>query len=72
MIVLLIIGKLQSEKASHFLLFPQYRRYGQVVVVIGVNPNKTYPVSPIQRVEILRKMIDSKKLTRNVRVEGMY
>ena len=46
-------------------------RYGQVIVVIGVNPNKTYQVTPIQRVEILRKMLDSKKMTRNVRVEGM-
>ena len=43
-------------------------------MVIGVNPHKTYLVSPIQRVEILRKMIDDSKknMTRNVRVEGTY
>ena len=46
------------------------KRYGQVIVVIGVNPAKKYLVSPVQRVELLRHMLDSKKISRNVRVEG--
>lgn len=46
------------------------KRYGQVIVVIGVNPNKTYQVTPMQRVELLRKMLDTKTSIKNVRVES--
>jgi pantetheine-phosphate adenylyltransferase len=34
-------------------------QYARVVAVIGFNPNKTYPVSPQARAELLEKMIQS-------------
>lgn len=43
-----------------------------MIVVIGVNPTKKYLVSPIQRVQLLRKMLDYKKIAKNVRVEGVH
>ncbi len=47
-------------------------RYKEVVVVIGVNPNKTYAVTPEQRAEILTKMIKTLNLGDDcsARVEG--
>ncbi|CAB9501686.1 Phosphopantetheine adenylyltransferase [Seminavis robusta] len=45
------------------------KRYKQVIVVIGINPNKIYAVTPAQRVELLRKMLQVKKLDKNIRVE---
>lgn len=49
-------------------------RYKEVIVVIGVNPNKTYSVTPEQRAEILSKMIESLNLGDdcNIRVEGKF
>jgi phosphopantetheine adenylyltransferase len=38
-------------------------------VVIGINPNKEYAVTPQQRAELLRRMLELKKLNTNVRVE---
>ena len=46
-------------------------RYKQVVAVIGFNPNKTYPVTPEQRAELLREMLKGTSNT-NVRVEGAW
>ena len=34
-------------------------RYGRVICCIGVNPNKTYDVTPQSRAEILREMLKS-------------
>ena len=35
------------------------RRHSEVVLVVGVNPNKTYDVSPQQRADLLNTMIKS-------------
>ena len=47
-------------------------RYKEVIVVIGVNPNKKYPVLGETRADILRKMVDSLGLSTDyhVRIEG--
>lgn len=46
-----------------------------MIVVIGVNPNKKYLVSPQQRVDLLRQMLkdsgSSFANNNNIRVEGM-
>jgi len=34
------------------------RRYKRVHVVIGMNPNKFYPVLPVRRAELLEQMVD--------------
>jgi len=56
------------------------QRYGKVLAVIGTNPNKTYDVSPEERAEMLRTMInvsnddddDDHHGPKNVRVEGKH
>ena len=46
-------------------------RYGEVVVVIGVNPNKQYQVTPKQRKDLLVRMLQQHSLAaQHVRVEG--
>ena len=49
-------------------------RYKEVIVVIGMNPNKTYSVTPHQRADILTKMIKTLNLGNDcyVHVEGKY
>lgn len=42
-------------------------RYGRVICCIGVNPNKTYDVTPQARASILRKMCED---CSNIRVQG--
>jgi len=44
-------------------------RYGKVIVVVGMNPNKKYPVSPYHRAELIRKMLKDTPAS-NVQVEG--
>ena len=51
------------------------QQYGTVIAVIGMNPNKQYAVSPEERANILKKMIevyqnDNGHVMKNVRVEG--
>lgn len=49
-------------------------RYGRVICCIGVNPDKTYVVTPQKRAQILRGMLtgsDDGKVYKNVQVEGM-
>lgn len=50
-------------------------RYGRVICCIGVNPNKTYDVTPKTRAGILREMLSGSndgngKGCKNVQVEG--
>lgn len=49
-------------------------RYKKVLVVIGVNPKKTYDVTPEKRSDIVEKMVDSLELEKDcdVSVEGMF
>jgi phosphopantetheine adenylyltransferase len=48
-----------------------FSRYGKVIVVVGMNPDKDYLVSPYQRAELVRRMLDQTPAN-NVRVEGMF
>jgi hypothetical protein len=50
-----------------------------VIVVIGMNPNKQYLVSPIERADLVRRMLlrhDEKnlhaKLDQKIRIEGRF
>ncbi len=46
-------------------------RYKEVILVIGMNPNKTYKVSPNARADILERMVASLGLDKSrVRVKG--
>mmetsp|Transcript_2371 Transcript_2371/g.2844 ORF Transcript_2371/g.2844 Transcript_2371/m.2844 type:complete len:256 (-) Transcript_2371:253-1020(-) len=67
-----IAGSFNPPHNGHLVMI-QYlaMRYKRVIVVIGMNPNKTYKVSPQQRKEILQRMIDTIELGQdcNVRVE---
>ena len=38
-------------------------------MVIGINPNKVYEVTPQRRAELRRKMLEIKQLSKNIRVE---
>lgn len=45
------------------------QRYGKVLVVVGVNPNKKYLVQPEERVELLQSMIQSSSDSSNIQVQ---
>lgn len=44
-------------------------RYGEVVAVIGMNPEKKYKVSPLERAALLKKMVSGTDVKGKVRVE---
>lgn len=44
-------------------------RFGQVIVVVGMNPDKKYLVSPEERAQLLRRMIQEERVGKNVKVE---
>jgi phosphopantetheine adenylyltransferase len=46
-------------------------RYGQVIAVVGMNPNKKYLVSPEERVELIRSILRSNENLNNVKAQGM-
>lgn len=45
-------------------------RYGQVIAVVGMNPDKKYTVFPDERVELIQSMLNTNKNLTNVRAEG--
>lgn len=47
-------------------------RYGQVIAVVGMNPNKKYLVLPEERVELIQSMLSTNPKLSNVKAEGMY
>jgi len=46
------------------------RNYDRVIAVVGFNPNKKYLVSPEERANLLREMLQMQSKTANVQVEG--
>ena len=44
--------------------------YGDVIVVVGMNPNKKYLVSPEQRATLIRRMLEPHGVAKHVRVKG--
>lgn len=68
-------GSFNPPHNGHLVMI-QYlaMRYKEVIVVIGMNPDKEYKVSPQKRADILSKMVDTLELGRecNVRVEGEF
>mmetsp|Transcript_15442 Transcript_15442/g.19593 ORF Transcript_15442/g.19593 Transcript_15442/m.19593 type:complete len:259 (+) Transcript_15442:103-879(+) len=65
-------GSFNPPHNGHLVMI-QYlaMRYKEVIVVIGMNPNKTYLVQPETRADIVRKMVDTLELSQecNVRVK---
>lgn len=51
------------------MLFLQCR-YGQVIAVVGMNPNKKYLVTPQERVELIQSMLSTNPKLKNVRAQG--
>lgn len=47
-----------------------FQRYGKVIAVVGMNPKKKYLVSPEERAELLRGMLQGNPDTAGVSVEG--
>jgi len=45
------------------------QRYNEVIVVVGVNPDKKYLVSPVERAAIIKQIVDKEKVQGKVRVE---
>ena len=51
-------GSFNPPHCGHLVMLRYLaNRYGRVICCIGVNPNKTYPVSPNTRAQILRDML---------------
>ena len=46
------------------------QNYDRVIAVVGFNPNKKYLVSPEERANLLREMLQMQSKTANVQVEG--
>lgn len=62
-----IAGSYNPPHRGHAVMMAHLaERYGRVVVVLGMNPNKHYAVTPQQRSVLLRKMLSSYP---NVQVE---
>ena len=73
--VVVFAGSFNPPHNGHLVMIKYLAmRYKEVIVVIGVNPNKKYAVSPQKRAEILTKMVNTLELGRecNVRVEGRF
>jgi len=70
--VVVLAGSYNPPHLGHLAMITYLsRRYGRVVVVVGMNPDKSYKVTPDQRAYMLRKMIRmDPAVNRNVRVEG--
>ena len=48
-----------------------YESYGDVIVVVGMNPTKKYLVSPEQRATLIRRMLEPYVgVAKHVRVQG--
>lgn len=47
-----------------------FHRYKEVIVVVGMNPNKKYLVSPEERRGLILDMLKNSYASKNVRVEG--
>jgi phosphopantetheine adenylyltransferase len=62
-------GNHRAEIYSMPLIF--ISRYGQVIAVVGMNPNKKYLVSPEERVRLIRSMLSSNEHLNNVKAQGM-
>ena len=58
------------QKSTHFLCC--LHRYKEVIVVIGVNPNKKYDVTPAERAELVERMVSLSTSRNNIRVEGNF
>lgn len=68
--VTLCVHKAVPVFLSFFRMFLSKHRYGQVIAVVGMNPNKRYQVSPDERAQLIREMVLDSDVARNVRVEG--
>lgn len=68
-------GSFNPPHNGHLVMI-QYlaMRYKEAIIIIGVNPNKNYAVSPQKRADILRKMVDTLELGQDckVRIEGRF
>jgi phosphopantetheine adenylyltransferase len=45
-------------------------RYGEVIAVVGMNPDKKYVVTPTERAQFIQDMISEKGIKGEIRVEG--
>lgn len=60
------------QQIAYIYILSIYGRYGQVIVVIGMNPNKQYLVSPTERADLVRNMLQNTSAAKNVRIEGTF
>ena len=60
-----------NQSIASVLTLVFYRRYKKVIAVVGFNPNKKYAVTPQQRVDLLRDMLQTTSAN-NVSVEGTF
>jgi len=68
--VVVLAGSFNPPHNGHLAML-QYlsKRYGHVIAIVGMNPQKKYLVSPKERAELLREMLKEHPDTANVRVE---
>lgn len=76
--VVVLAGSFNPPHHGHLdlirYLSERYRN-GRVIVVLGVNPDKTYDVTPVERARLLEDMIDACGIIQHkhvVRVEVVY
>lgn len=64
----IIAGSFNPPHNGHLVMMKYLAmRYQKVIVAIGVNPKKTYAVSPQERADILQKMVGQQS---NIHVKG--
>ena len=72
--IVVIAGSYNPPHQGHLVMIEYLAsRYKKVLVVVGMNPNKRYAVSPATRAGILERMVQTlgDNVSRNVKVEGM-
>lgn len=68
--VVVLAGSYNPPHRGHLAMLEYLaERYGKVMVVIGMNPDKKYDVSPNQRAELTRKMLQGCKGCEKIEVK---
>mmetsp|Transcript_24781 Transcript_24781/g.44824 ORF Transcript_24781/g.44824 Transcript_24781/m.44824 type:complete len:242 (-) Transcript_24781:63-788(-) len=71
--VVILAGSYNPPHNGHLAMLEYLsQRYGQVIAVVGMNPNKKYLVSPEERVELIQSMLDTNPKLKNVRAQGTF
>jgi len=69
--VVVLAGSFNPPHLGHLAMLEYLaERYGEVIAVVGMNPDKKYVVTPTERAQFIQDMISEKGIKGKIRVEG--